>query len=207
MEDVNRWKTLWHESVSFCITVGFLLGLAFLVIRPTFIEPFQIPSSSMVPTLQISDRILVNKLAYGLRLAFMTNTVVDWRMPARGDVVVFTRPDELDTPQDESKINFIKRVIGLPGDTVQVKGTELYINSVLYPEKYARYSRGGMAQGDFGPETVPEGHIFLLGDNRDDSKDSRFWEQHYLDVRRVKGRAFIIYWSWAGFDRLGTIIR
>jgi signal peptidase I len=200
-------KKLWQEAVSFVVTVGLLLGLAFLIIRPTFIEPFQIPSSSMVPTLQITDRILVNKLAYGFRIAFMTNTLFDWKMPSRGDVVVFTRPDEESTSQNEDETNFIKRVIGLPGDKVEVRGTELYVNDALQSENYARYSRGGIEVGDFGPDIVPEGHIFLLGDNRDDSKDSRFWEQHYLDVRRVKGRAFIVYWSWAGFDRLGTIIR
>jgi signal peptidase I len=200
-------KKLWQEAVSFIVTVGLLLGLAFLIIRPTFIEPFQIPSSSMVPTLQISDRILVNKLAYGLRIAFMTDTITDWKLPSRGDVVVFTRPDEATTPQNESETNFIKRVIGLPGDTVEVRGTEVYINGALSYEPYARYSRGGIEQGNFGPDIVPEGHVFLLGDNRDDSKDSRFWEEHYLDMKRIKGRAFMIYWSWAGFDRLGTIIR
>ena len=142
------WKKLWQEAISFIVTVGLLLGLAFLIIRPTFIEPFQIPSSSMVPTLQISDRILVNKLAYGLRVAFMTNTVADWKMPARGDVVVFTRPDEVGTPQDESKTNFIKRVIGLPGDKVEVRGTEVYINDALLSEPYARYSRGGLEVGN-----------------------------------------------------------
>ena len=206
MEDA-KVKKLWQEGVSFSLTVGALLALAFLVIRPTFIEPFQIPSSSMVPTLQITDRILVNKLSYGLRAAFLTNTLFQWKTPSRGDVVVFTRPDEVGTAQDESEINFIKRVIGLPGDKVEVRGTELYINDVLYPESYARYSRGGVFQGNYGPDIVPEGHVFLLGDNRDDSKDSRFGSSITLDIRRIKGRAFLIYWSWAGFDRLGTIIR
>lgn len=204
---MNGWENLKKEAVSFIVTVGGLLALAFLVIRPTIIEPFQIPSSSMVPTLQIGDRILVNKLSYGLRLPFVTNSVAQWDMPSRGDVVVFTRPDEIGTEQDESSINYIKRVIGLPGDTVEVKGNHLYINNELYPESYARYNKGGLMQANFGPEKVPEGHIFLLGDNRDDSKDSRFWQEPFLDARRVKGRAFLIYWSFDSFSRIGTVIR
>lgn len=205
--DSQAWKKFQKEAFSFVGTVAGLLAIAFLFIRPTIIEPFQIPSSSMVPTLQIGDRILVNKLSYGLRLPFLTNSVTEWSIPNRGDVVVFTRPDEAGTPQDESAINYIKRVIGLPGDSVEVKGNHLYINNELYPEAYARYAKGGLLQGNFGPEKVPEGHIFLLGDNRDDSKDSRFWQEPFLDVRRVKGRAFLIYWSWDSFDRVGTIIR
>jgi signal peptidase I len=195
------------EIISFISTVSVLVGIAFLIIRPTFLEPFQIPSSSMEPTLQITDRILVNKLSYGLRIAFVTNTVFEWSKPERRDVVVFTRPDEPETEMDEHSTNFIKRVIGLPGDTVEVKGPHLFVNGKLQDEPYARYSRGGAPEADFGPQTVPEGKVFLLGDNRDDSKDSRFWEEHFLDIKRVKGRAFMIYWSFAGLNRLFNIIR
>lgn len=194
-----------REAVSFVLTVGFLLAIAFLFIRPTLLEPFQIPSASMVPTLEIGDRILVNKLSYGLRIPFAVNTVTQWSAPRRGDVVVFTRPDERGTVEDESSINIIKRVMGLPGDSVEIKSNHLYINGELYPESYARYSGGGTK--DFGPETVPAGHIFLLGDNRDNSKDSRWWQEPFVDVKRVKGRAFLIYWSWNSLERIGTVIR
>jgi signal peptidase I len=203
-ESFEKFK---KEAISFITTVSILVGIAFLIIRPTLIEPFQIPSSSMEPTLQITDRILVNKLSYGLRIAFVTNTIFNWSVPSRGDVVVFTRPDEKDTEMNESEVNFIKRVIGLPGDTIEVKGPHLFVNNQLQDEPYARYSHGGSAAGNFGPVTVPSGHIFLMGDNRDDSKDSRFWEEPFLEIGRVKGRAFMIYWSFAGFGRLFNIIR
>lgn len=202
------FEKIKQEVVSFVVTVSILVGIAFLIIRPTFIEPFQIPSESMQPTLLVTDRILVNKLSYGLRVAFMTDTLFQWSTPNRGDVVVFTRPDEISTPdQDESKVNFIKRVIGLPGDKLEVRGTNVYINDQILEEPYARYILGGVNGGEFGPVVVPEGHVFLMGDNRDDSRDSRFWEYHFLDIKRIKGRAFMIYWSFKGFNRLGTIIR
>lgn len=203
----GRFEKFKKEASSFILTVGGLLALAFLVIRPSIIEPFQIPSGSMIPTLQIGDRILVNKLSYGLRLVFLTNSLMQWNVPSRGDIVVFTRPDEKKTKEDESQLNIIKRVIGLPGDTVEVKGPHLYINGDLFPEDYALYFQGGSPLGNFGPRVVPEGHVFLLGDNRDDSKDSRWWEDPFLDVRRIKGRAFMIYWNWPEYERIGSILR
>ena len=104
-------------------------------------------------------------------------------------------------------IDIIKRVIGLPGDTIEVKGTSVFINNQLYPETYARWEENGSRNGNFGPETVPAGHIFLMGDNRDASFDGRFWPNHFLDVHRVKGRAFLIYWSWANWHRMFDVIR
>ncbi len=201
----TAFQRLVKEAISFVVTVGALLAIAFLFIRPTLLEPFQIPSASMVPTLEIGDRILVNKLSYGLRAPFVTNMLTQWSSPTRGEVVVFTRPDERGSIEDESAINIIKRVVGIPGDTVELKGPHLYINGQLSPEFYARYSAGGTK--DFGPETVPAGHVFLLGDNRDNSKDARWWQEPFVDIKRIKGRAFLIYWSWSGFERIGTVIR
>ena len=194
-----------QEVVSFIKTLAVFL-IAALVLRASVVEAFKIPSGSMIPTLQIGDHILVSKFAYGFRVLGFTNSLFEFRNPERGDVVVFTRPDESETPEDESAINIIKRVVGLPGDTVEVKGTKVYINGAEYPESYARWEEGGIREGNFGPDKVPDGHIFLLGDNRDHSKDSRFWQYPFLDIRRVKGRALIIYWSWDSLKRIGTVI-
>jgi len=180
-----------------------------LCLRASVVEAFKIPSSSMEPTLQIGDHILVNKLSYGLRvLLFQKEALWQYGIPDRGDIVVFTQPDDSTTPEtDESDTNLIKRVIGLPGDIVEVKGTNLYINNSLYkPDmKYAIWQNGGAK--DFGPMTVPPGKIFLMGDNRDYSKDSRYWKDHFLPIRRVKGRACIIYWNGGMIDRILRIVR
>jgi signal peptidase I len=193
--------------VTFFKTLGFILAIAF-GIRVTIVEPFKIPSGSMIPTLEIGDFILVIKFKYGLRMPFMTNSVVSWSSPARGDVVVFTRPDDPNTPdEDDSKINIIKRVVGLPGDSVEVRRAKVYINGKALEESYARWAEGGKFEGSFGPKRVPEGHVLLLGDNRDNSKDSRFWTDPFLDQRRIKGKAVLIFWSFDSFSRIFTRIR
>lgn len=194
------------KSLTLCILVVFLL-------RASIVEAFKIPSSSMVPTLEIGDQILVNKLSYGLRMPLLAETIFDFRQPQRGDVVVFTLPEDSGT-------NIIKRIIGLPGDKIQVIGTKVYINDTYYEAdtKYAQWISDGKM--DFGPEIVPEGKVLLLGDNRDQSLDSRFWRLNqknigpngkaspFLDIKRIKGRAFIIYWNSAfKFDHLFNIIR
>ena len=184
-----------NEFISVTKSLALFLAIAFLL-RASVVEAFKIPSASMVPTLEIGDHILVNKLAYGLRVPFLATTAFQWRLPKRGDVVVFTLPDNPLTPEiDESDTNIIKRVIGLPGETIKVTGMTVYINDKPYQgdEKHARWLYGG--KKDFGPVTIPENRVFLMGDNRDASKDSRFWDDPFLDVSRIKGRAFIIYWS------------
>lgn len=201
------FKTDLKEVFSFLKTLVVFLTIAFFL-RATVVEAFKIPSGSMIPTLQIGDHILVNKFAYGLRIPLKAEMLYQYSEPKRGDVVVFTRQEDPSTmSQDELGINLIKRVIGLPGDTIEVKGTKLYINNVLYPEDYARWEKNGIFEGNFGPATVPAGHILLLGDNRDNSKDSRFWSNHFLDMKRIKGKAFIIYWSWDSLSRIGTLIK
>lgn len=195
------------EAISFVKTLVLFVCLAFFL-RASVVEAFKIPSGSMIPTLRIGDHILVSKLAYGLRLPLVAKTLIQFSQPRRGDVVVFTLPDDPITVEDESGINIIKRVIGLPGDTIEVKGTSVYINNVKHNEPYARWDAGGSETGNFGPETVPEGHVLLLGDNRDHSRDSRFWDVPFLDQKRIEGRALIIYWSWDDlFSRIGQIIR
>jgi signal peptidase I len=147
-----------------------------LVIRTFVVQAFKIPSGSMLPTLQIGDHILVNKFLY------------TFRHIQRGDIIVFK------FPQDESR-DFIKRVIGLPGETVEVRGTQVFIDGKPLEEPYAVHSAppGASDRDHFGPVTVPPGKLFMLGDNRDQSMDSRVWG--YLDVAKVKGKAFIIYFS------------
>ena len=178
-----------------------------LLLRGSVVEAFKIPSGSMIPTLRIGDHLLVSKLSYGLRLPFVTNSLALWSTPTRGDVVVFTRPDDETTLEDEADINLIKRVIGLPGDKVEVRNTSVFINDERLDESYAVWEEGGLREGNFGPEKVPEGHILLLGDNRDHSKDSRFWQDPFVDMHRIKGRALIIYWSFDSYSRMGDIIR
>lgn len=181
-------------------TLMFFVAMA-IFLKASVVEAFKIPSSSMVPTLEIGDHILVNKLSYGFRLPLMSETVFDYRKPERGDVVVFTLPEDAGT-------NIIKRVIGLPGDTIQISGMKLLINGQVYDKdsEYAQWVRGGVK--DFGPVVVPAGKVLMLGDNRDQSRDSRYWDYPFLDMSRIKGRAFIIYWNSAfQFKHLFQVIR
>ncbi|UHQ55163.1 signal peptidase I [Microbulbifer sp. YPW16] len=202
-----------------------VLALVF-VLRSFIVEPFQIPSASMVPTLQVGDFILVNKYAYGLRLPVSRTKVVDIGEPERGDVMVFFPPHMNET-------YFIKRVIGLPGDRIRVEGNMLYINGepapqeliqaippgdpqmeVLWEEIYGR--RHLMAKSVYPsrfaniPEVVvPDGHYFMMGDNRDNSLDSREWG--FVPEQDIVGKAFAIWMHWdallsvPSFKRVGTI--
>jgi signal peptidase I len=187
--------------------IGMALLLA-LFIRTFVVQAFKIPSGSMIPTLQIGDHILVNKLAYGVRVPLWGHYWVEFKTPERGDVVVFI------FPEDRTK-DFIKRVVGVAGDTVEIRGKKVYVNGKAVDDPHA-YFEGDNAPGgiqvrdDYGPKKVPANHIFVMGDNRDKSYDSRFWG--YVDLDDVKGKAFLIYWSWDGNDRwvrwerLGNVI-
>ena len=164
----------------------------------------------MEPTLQINDHLMINKLSYGLRLPFFQlESVLQWSVPERKDVVVFAKgiPDDPATEINERTQAIIKRVIGLPGDTVEVRGTKVYINgSPLVDDQQAVWIHGGVK--DFGPIEVPAGHVFLMGDNRDNSYDSRFWpEGPFLDVKKIKGRAIFLYWVWPLSGRIFSLIR
>ncbi len=149
-----------------------------LVIRTFIVQAFKIPSGSMLPTLQIGDHILVNKFLYYFQPI------------QRGDIIVFK------FPQDETR-DFIKRVIGLPGDTVEIRDTQVLVNGTPLDEPYAVY--GEWPVGRFGereklgPIVVPNDRLFMMGDNRDHSMDSRVWG--FLDVHKVKGKAFVVYFS------------
>ena len=163
-----------------------------LLIRTFVVQAFKIPSGSMIPTLIIGDHILVNKFIYGLHLPFTDATVFAMTLPKRGDVIVFKYPE------DESK-DFIKRVIGEPGDTLEVKDKELYVNGKTLNEPYVIHQdptifpKGNQPRDNLGPVTVPAGDYFVMGDNRDQSLDSRFWG--FVKEDKIIGRAFRVYWS------------
>jgi signal peptidase I len=177
------------------LAVAFLLAL---FIRTFLVQAFKIPSGSMLETLQIGDHILVNKLRYGIRMPFVGKRVVKFVDPRRGDIIVFVYP------VDPSK-DFIKRVIGEPGDTVEVKHKQVYINGQKLDDPYGQFVEGPGDQSrltprdNFGPVSVPADQVFVMGDNRDRSYDSRFWG--FVPLDDVRGKAFVIYWSWDGTDR------
>jgi signal peptidase I len=171
----------------------FIAILIAVFIRTFVVQAFKIPSGSMKPTLQIGDHILVNKFIYGVKIPFLRNTIIPVGDPQRGDIVVFIYP------QDRSK-DFIKRVIGLSGDTIEIKNKTIYINGKVFQDTHGVYVDQYIIPGalqprdNFPPVTVPPNSIFVMGDNRDQSYDSRFWGP--VELKDVMGKAFIIYWSW-----------
>lgn len=202
------------------IVVALILAL---FIRTFAVQAFKIPSASMEDTLLIGDHILVSKFAYGLQVPrpamiklmgvtvpfFETQLWTSWGNVRQGDVVVFRYPG------DRSK-DYIKRVIGLPGDTVELKNKVVYVNGEKMNDpwgvnKGTMYGEYSERVFNFGPFKVPEGQVFVMGDNRDRSYDSRYWGT--VPINDIKGRAFIIYWSWnkdnhwARFSRIAHIIR
>ncbi|KUG24129.1 signal peptidase i [hydrocarbon metagenome] len=180
-----------------------------LFIRTFIICAYKIPSRSMVPTLLVGDHLLVNKFMYGIKIPLLRKTIIPVSNPQRGDIVVFIFPD------DRSK-DFIKRVIGVSGDKIEIKNKKIFINDKEYKDSYGVYSDNIIypssiqTRDNFGPVTVPEKSIFVMGDNRDESLDSRFWG--FVPLKDVEGKAFIIYWSWNREDhnlrwqRLGNLL-
>ena len=175
-----------------------------LLIRTFVVQAFKIPSGSMEPTLLVGDHILVNKFIYGVKIPFIRKTLIPISKPQRDDVIVFIYPH--DTSKD-----YIKRVIGLPGDHIEIFDQKININGTLYEDKHGVYSevRNGaspiIAKKRYRPIIVPENHLFVMGDNRDHSSDSRVWG--FVPLKSVKGKAFIIYWSWPHWKRFLKIVR
>ncbi|AAR34643.1 signal peptidase I [Geobacter sulfurreducens] len=164
-----------------------------LIIRTFVVQAFKIPSGSMEDTLAIGDHILVSKFIYGTKIPFVDGRYLKIRDPKRGDVIVF------EYPEDPSK-DFIKRVIGLPGDTIQVVQKQVFINGKPFSVPQEVHKEKDVIpaaqnpRDNFGPVTVPENSYFVMGDNRDRSYDSRFWG--FVKNSQIKGLAFIKYWSW-----------
>ena len=211
--------------------------LAVFFLRSFLVEPFKIPSGSMIPTLLVGDYILVNKFTYGIRLPVINKKIVDMNDPQRGDVMVFRYPEN-------PSLDYIKRVVGLPGDTVEYFGKRLTINgqqvataaageylhrdrlyaSEQYSERLGPVTHFFLNDGDkppFVPQikrfpqrekctytssgvrcTVPEGHYFVMGDNRDDSSDSRVWG--FVPEENIVGKAFMIWFNFSDLGRIGA---
>lgn len=181
----NQWGSL-SENIQ-AILIAVVLAL---FIRTFVVQAFKIPSGSMLETLQIGDHILVSKFIYGTRLPFTETSILPVREPQRGDIIVFKYPMD-------KKRDFIKRLIGLPGDKVVIKNKIVYVNGEALKDDYVVHRDENIIPGErdnFGPVTVPEGSYFVMGDNRDGSFDSRFWG--YVQKEEVIGKALIIYWSW-----------
>ena len=198
--------------------------LVVFVLRSFLVEPFQIPSSSMVPTLEVGDYILVNKYTYGIRLPVIRTKVLALNNPQRGDVVVFFPPHMNDT-------YFIKRVVGLPGDTVEYRNKQIFVNGEWVErepaaEQFAQSSHNITGRESLGESehlmqvdtrrpssdfsvVVRPGHYFMMGDNRDNSSDSRVWGQ--VSEKDIVGKAFAIWMHWdtlislPSFSRVGAI--
>ena len=189
------------------ILVAILIAL---FIRTFVVQAFKIPSGSMKQTLQIGDHILVNKFIYGVKIPYWQKTVVPIKTPKREDIIVFKYPVD-------PKKDFIKRVVGVAGDVVECRDKILYVNNKQANQKYGIHTDPHIISGsirprdNFGPITVPQNSLFVMGDNRDESFDSRFWG--FVDLKAVNGKAFIIYWSWdklnfgVRWNRIGRFLR
>jgi signal peptidase I len=168
-----------------------------LFIRTWVVQAFKIPTGSMEENLLVGDHLLVNKFMFGPTAWSLERALLPTEEPGRGDVVVFKYPEEPDR-------DFIKRIIGLPGDTIEIRDRRVYVDGAPVDEPYVHFLEpaGSPTQevtsldvrNRYGPVTVPEGHYFVMGDNRDNSQDSRYWG--FLPRGYVKGRALIVYWSY-----------
>jgi len=172
------------------IVIAVLLAL---FIRSFVVQAFKIPSGSMLETLQIGDHLLVNKFIYGVKIPVAGTTVIPWKSPKRDDIVVFKYPKDRAT-------DYIKRVVGVAGDTIEIKNKQLFINGEANENPYIQFTDKNIMKAsagprdNMGPVKVPEGSLFVMGDNRDNSYDSRFWG--FVPLKDVLGKAFILYWSW-----------
>ena len=222
-EDNEPWLVEYARSF-------FPIVLIVLLLRSFLAEPFRIPSGSMMPTLLVGDFILVNKFTYGIRLPVINKKILALNEPKRGDIVVFRYPKD-------PSVDYIKRVIGLPGDRVVYDNKKLYINDKPVEQvSLGRYEGFGQGQDMTGAEhlqenlngiehsilvrndalsaegvyVIPEGNYFVMGDNRDNSNDGRYWGT--VPEENLVGKAFFIWMSWdwqhkgVGFDRIGTVL-
>ena len=193
----SKRKSIVREYAE-AILIALLLAL---FIRTFVVQAFKIPSGSMLNTLLIGDHILVNKFIYGIKNPFNGNTWIPVKKPERGDIIVFKYP--INPAQD-----YIKRVAGVAGDQIEIKNKKVYVNGELQDESYAIFlenkirSPGTQSRDNLEMITVPANSLFVMGDNRDNSYDSRFWK--FVDLKAVKGKAFIFYWSW---DKVNTSVR
>ncbi len=255
--DMSRALPGYLESLGKAVVIAVVLAL---IIRAFVVQAFKIPSGSMIPTLYVGDQLLVSKFSYGLQIPFSGERVLEFHKPERGDIVVFKPPEsvtgswvehEIRIPfsdkviyEWESQVDFIKRIVGLPGDKVEVIDGVLHVNDKPMPLKseggyayrranssYVRkveswlytetingkkhkvlYDSKNLENEDWGPYNVGEGEFFAMGDNRDDSADSRTWTSDPARLDDIRGEALIIHFSWdpienkPRIDRIGNLI-
>jgi signal peptidase I len=206
-DDIRKKKKSGLRENIEAILVAIVLAL---FIRTFIIQAFKIPSGSMKETLKIGDHILVNKFIYGVKIPFLQTTIIPITNPKRGDIVVFK------FPEDPSK-DFIKRVIGVAGDVIEVRDKKVYVNNKLLNHDFGMHTDSYIfpasvqPRDNFGPVVVPPHSLFVMGDNRDQSYDSRFWG--FVDLKAVKGKALMIYWSWdkenfgVRWNRIGHLLK
>jgi signal peptidase I len=207
--DESKSKEKMKSKVQEYIEAIIIAILIAVVIRTFIVQAYKIPSRSMVPTLLVGDHLLVNKFIYGVKIPYLRKTLLPITDPRRGDIVVFIYPN------DRSK-DFIKRVIGVGGDKIEIRNKMIFINGKQYTDSFGIYSDKRIfpstmqPRDNYGPVVVPNGSLFVMGDNRDESADSRFWG--FVDLKDVEGKAFIIYWSWDSenhnlrWQRLGNLL-
>ncbi|SNS09907.1 signal peptidase I Serine peptidase. MEROPS family S26A [Humidesulfovibrio mexicanus] len=235
-----RWLKTLKEYIE-ALLVAVVLAL---IIRAFIVQAFKIPTGSMLETLQIGDQLLVSKFHYGVRLPFTDRVLIPVYEPARGDVIVFEYPYDakLDANRPQlDGVDFVKRIVGLPGDVVEIRAKEVYVNGEHVTGEYIQHVREDVEENPLPeghpavtvdpaayfdhcedttsvcrakrdwmpPMTVPQGQFFVMGDNRDESFDSRFWG--FVKREAIRGKAMIIYWSWTGpteirWERLGRLI-
>ncbi len=195
----------WGEALIFALIIA-------LFARAFIIQAYRIPSSSMEDTLLVGDHILATKFNYGLTVPLTTKKF--WgaeRVPERGDIIIFSYPEN-------TRIDFVKRAIGLPGDVIEIKNKRVYVNGEEYINGHEKHTDPGIiafgpnkVRDNLAPIVVGEGQVFALGDNRDNSRDSRFWG--FVPIENIKGKALVIYFSYKKqfpfirFNRFGHLVK
>ena len=187
----SKKKGVFREYAE-AFVIAFVIAL---LIRTFLIQAFKIPSSSMEPTLLVGDHILVSKFIYGIRIPYIGKKFLTFHKPGRGDIVVFVYPED-------PKKDFIKRVIATEREEIQIKDRKIFIDGKVIEDPWGVYrERDGplvpsylRPKDNYGPRLVPSNSLFVMGDNRDNSQDSRYWG--FVDLSAVKGKAFIIYFSY-----------
>lgn len=194
-------KPLWREYGE-ALFVALILAL---VIRTFVVQAFKIPSESMVKTLLVGDHLLASKFSYGIKIPFTHTYIYKGEDPVKGDIIIFEYPND-------PSVDYIKRIVGTPGDTIEVRNKQLFRNGEAVKESFIRFTEPDRIQpvrDNFGPVTVPADKYFVMGDNRDNSMDSRFWG--FVDRSAIRAKAWRIYWSWGGlgdirWDRIGKAV-
>ena len=195
-------KPLWREYGE-ALFVALILAL---VIRTFVVQAFKIPSESMVKTLLVGDHLLASKFSYGIKIPFTHTYIYKGEDPVKGDIIIFEYPND-------PSVDYIKRIVGTPGDTIEVRNKQLFRNGEAVKESFVRFTEPDRIQpvrDNFGPVTVPADKYFVMGDNRDNSMDSRFWG--FVDRSAIRAKAWRIYWSWGGlgdirWDRIGKAVQ